>query len=91
MGAGCGASGGRPKRSPWAAASCDSRFTIRDSREADEAASGGAAVRRLLSGSTTALTEAVFLPLVWFVVLDAEERAFMQTRLRQRLPWLFTS
>ena len=67
------------------------RFLRFASREADEAASGGAAVRRLPSGSTTALTEAVFLPLVWFVVLDAEERAFMQTRLRQRLPWLFKS
>ncbi len=34
-------------------------------------------------GITTALAEAVFLPLVWWLVLDAEERAFTLTRLRR--------
>lgn len=34
-------------------------------------------------GITTVLAEAVFLPLVWWLVLDAEERAFVLTRLRR--------
>lgn len=33
---------------------------------------------------TTTLTEAVFLPLVWFVVLQKEDRSFISTRFRRK-------
>lgn len=40
-------------------------------------------------GVTTLVAEAIFLPLVWFVVLDAEERQFVLARVRSRLPERF--
>lgn len=40
-------------------------------------------------GVTTLVAEAVFLPLLWGVVFDAEERAFVLTRVRARLPGRF--